>query len=157
MNKVIMMGRIVNDLELKTSPQGIPVCSFRIAVDRNFQRKGEERKSDFFNVTAWRSNAEFVTRWFSKGRMILVEGELNTRQYTDKNGNPNTWYEIVADRLHFTGEKANSSGGGTYSSAPPYGEPPPERGSYSAPAAPIAQNDAPAPDFSSADDDEYPF
>lgn len=109
-NKVIMMGRIVNDPELATTPQGNNVCKFRIAVDRRFQTKGEEKKSDFFNVVAWRQQAEFVTRYFSKGRMILVEGELNTRQYEDKNGNPATWYEIVADRLSFTGEAKQQSG-----------------------------------------------
>lgn len=160
MNKVIMMGRIVNDLELKTTPQGTSVCSFRIAVDRNFQKKGEERKSDFFNVVAWRNTAEFITRWFAKGRMILIEGEMQTRQYTDKNGNPATWYEIMTDNAYFTGEKA-TNGGGNYSAPPSYGDPPPERSSYSAPsaapqsAAP-AQSSAPA-DFSSADDDDYPF
>jgi single-strand DNA-binding protein len=113
------MGRIVNDPELKTTPQGVNVCSFRIAVDRRFQTKDEEKKSDFFNVVAWRQQAEFVTRYFSKGRMILVEGELNTRNYNDKNGNPSTWYEIVADRLNFTGEAKQQ---GAYSDA--YGEPP---------------------------------
>ena len=123
MNRVIMMGRIVNDLELKTTPQGLPVCSFRIAVDRRYQKKGEERKTDFFNVVAWRQSAEFVTRWFAKGRMILVEGEMTTRQYTDKNGNPNTWYEIVAENLYFTGEKASTNNGGSYG-PPSYGDPP---------------------------------
>ncbi len=159
MNKVIMMGRIVNDLELKTTPQGVNVCSFRIAVDRNFQRKGEERKSDFFNVVAWRQNAEFVTRFFGKGRMILIEGELNTRQYTDKNGNPNTWYEIVTDRIYFTGEKANGGGGNYQQYAPPYGEPPAESGGYSAPAGNAQGASAPAaaPEFSAADDEGYPF
>lgn len=161
-NKVIMMGRIVNDLELKTSPSGVSVCSFRIAVDRRFTPKGEERKSDFFNVVAWRQQAEFLTRYFSKGKMILVEGELNTRQYTDKNGNPNTWYEIVADRLSFTGEKSGSGGGGSYGAPPPFGDPPPESGGYSAPSASSASpassgNTAPAADFSSADKDDYPF
>ncbi len=87
-NKVIMMGRIANDLELKTTPQGVSVCTFRIAVDRRYQAKGEEKKSDFFNVVAWRGHAEFVTKYFSKGRSILVEGEFQTRGYTDKNGNP---------------------------------------------------------------------
>ncbi|MBD5383804.1 MAG: single-stranded DNA-binding protein [Ruminococcaceae bacterium] len=164
-NKVIMMGRIVNDLELKTTPAGVNVCSFRIAVDRRFQTKGEERKSDFFNVVAWRQQAEFLTRFFSKGKMILVEGEMTTRQYTDKNGNPNTWYEIVADRLSFTGEKATSGTGGGYGGG--YGAPPiPEEpagygGGYSAPqSAPAqqpAQQTAPAADFSSADSDDYPF
>lgn len=104
-NKVIMMGRIVNDIEFKTTPTGVNVASFRIAVDRRFQTKGEEKKSDFFNVVVWRQQAEFVNSYFSKGKMILVEGELNTRQYTDKNGNQATWYEIVADRVSFTGEK----------------------------------------------------
>lgn len=164
-NKVIMMGRIVNDLELKTTPTGVSVCSFRIAVDRRFQTKGEERKSDFFNVVAWRQQAEFLTRYFSKGKMILVEGEMTTRQYTDKNGNPNTWYEIVADRLSFTGEKATGGAGG-YGGG--YGAPPPEEpaqygGGYSAPqSAPASQPaqqaaQTPAPDFSSADSDDYPF
>ena len=104
-NKVIMMGRIANDIELKTTPTGVNVASFRIAVDRRFQQKGEEKKSDFFNVTVWRQQAEFVNSYFGKGKMILVEGELNTRQYTDKSGNQATWYEIVADRVSFTGEK----------------------------------------------------
>ena len=85
-NNVTMMGRIVNDLELKVTPNGTNVCSFRIAVDRRYQTKGEERKADFFNVVAWRSNAEFICKWFGKGRMILITGELQTRQYTDKNG-----------------------------------------------------------------------
>ena len=104
-NKVIMMGRIVNDIELKTTPTGVNVASFRIAVDRRFQTKGEEKKSDFFNIVVWRQQAEFVISYFGKGKMILVEGELNTRQYTDKSGNQATWYEIVADRVSFTGEK----------------------------------------------------
>jgi len=161
-NKVIMMGRIVNDLELKTTPIGVSVCSFRIAVDRRFQTKGEERKSDFFNVVAWRQQAEFLTRYFSKGKMILVEGELTTRQYTDKNGNPNTWYEIVSDRLSFTGEKSANSTGGNYG-APPLPDEPPAGGyggGYSAPQsnpAPQQTAQTPAPDFSSADSDDYPF
>ncbi len=104
-NKVIMMGRIVNDIEFKTTPTGVNVASFRIAVDRRFQTKGEEKKSDFFNIVVWRQQAEFVSKFFSKGRMIMVEGELNTRPYTDKNGNQATWYEIVADHVSFTGEK----------------------------------------------------
>ena len=147
-NKVIMMGRIVNDPELKTTPQGVNVCSFRIAVDRRFTPKGEERKSDFFNVVAWRQQAEFVNRYFSKGRMILVEGEMTTRNYTDKNGNPATWYEIVADRLSFTGEKSQGGSYNDYAASAP---------SAPAPQAPTAPQQAPAPDFSSAPTDDYPF
>ena len=127
-NKVILMGRITHDLELKTTPSGVSVCSFSIAVDRRYQTKGEEKKSDFFNIVTWRQQAEFVTRYFAKGRMILVEGELQTRQYTDKNGQNVRVVEIVADQVCFTGEKA-STGNSTYSGAPSYGDPPPERGS----------------------------
>ena len=154
-NKVIMMGRIVNDIEFKTTPTGVNVASFRIAVDRRFQQKGEEKKSDFFNIVVWRQQAEFVNRYFSKGRMIMIEGELNTRNYTDKNGNPSTWYEIVADRVSFTGEKAQ---GGSYSDS--------YNNSYSAPAPsapaqfnpPAAAPAAPAGNFSSMEsDDDYPF
>ncbi len=108
MNRVIMMGRIVNDLELSTTPNGTSYLKFRIAVDRNFQKKGEDRKADFFNVTAWRGTAEFISNYFAKGRMILVEGEFQTSQYTDKNGNQATWYELVVENAYFTGEKANS-------------------------------------------------
>ena len=141
-NKVIMMGRICSDVELKTTPNGVNVCSFRIAVDRQFQQKGEERKTDFFNVVAWRSTGEFVKKYFSKGRRILVEGEMQTRPYTDKSGNQSTWYEINAERVSFTGEK----------SAP---------AADTAPAVPqTAQNApaaAPAADFSGAGGDPYPF
>lgn len=106
MNKFIIMGRITRDLELKTTANGTVVCQFCVAVDRNYHKKGEERKADFFNVVAWREKAEFVTKYFGKGRMILIEGEMQTRQYTDKNGNPATWYEVIAENIYFTGEKS---------------------------------------------------
>ena len=108
-NKVIMMGRICSDPELKTTPNGTNVCSFRIAVDRRFQQKGEERKTDFFNVVAWSFTGELVNKYFGKGRMILVDGEMQTRQYTDKSGNQSTWYEINAERVSFTGEKSGNA------------------------------------------------
>jgi len=159
-NRIILMGRIVNDLELKSTPQGVSVCSFRIAVDRRYQAKGEERKSDFFNVVTWRQQAEFVTKYFSKGRMILVDGELNTRNYTDKNGNPATWYEIVADRVTFTGEP-KSSGGGYSSSygAPPLPDYPPPYGGGGAASGTQQQSSeggSPAAAFVDSEDD-YPF
>lgn len=142
-NCVTMMGRIVNDLELKVTPNGTNVCQFRIAVDRRYQSKGEERKVDFFNVVAWRKSAEFVTKWFAKGRMIHVQGELQTRSYTDKNGNPATWYEIIADRLDFTGEKKLDTDNAP-SSLPP--EPP---------QSTSANSDVPIPEEPAVDD--YPF
>lgn len=126
-NKCIMMGRIVNDPEMRTTPNGVNVCTFRIAVDRRFRTKGEEKKSDFFNVSAWRQQAEFVCNYFGKGRMILVEGELNTRPYTDKNGNQATWYEIVAERVCFTGEKRD---GYTQATAPQGAPPVPSAGNF---------------------------
>lgn len=108
-NKSILMGRICNDLELKTTPNGISVLSFRLAVDRAYQAQGEERKVDFFNIVAWRSTAEFISRYFYKGRMILVEGELQTRQYVDKNGSTQNVVELVVGSASFTGEKKEQS------------------------------------------------
>lgn len=151
-NKAVLMGRICNDLELKTIQSGdVKVLSFRLAVDRSYQAKGEERKSDFFNIVAWRSTAEFISKYFAKGRMILVEGELQTRQYVDKNGNNQNIVELVVNNAHFTGEPKASS----YSS---YGAPPPPT------TAPPSSHDASAissgsvSDFVEADsDDDYPF
>lgn len=110
-NKVILMGRIVNDLELKVSPQGVALCSFRIAVERDYAKKGEERETDFFNVTAWRNTADFICKYFQKGQLIHIDGSLRTRQYTDKNGNPATWYEIVTQNVSFTGDRGKTQSG----------------------------------------------
>lgn len=115
-NKIILMGRIVNDLELKTTSNGISVCTFRVAVDRRLKNADGEKQTDFFNVATWRQQAEFVTRYFAKGKMILVEGEMTTRQYTDKNGNNATWYEVNAERVSFTGGKKDDTAG---TAAPP--------------------------------------
>jgi single-strand DNA-binding protein len=136
-NKAILMGRICHDLELKTTPSGFSVLSFRIAVDRNYQVKGEERKADFFSVVAWRGTAEFVSKYFGKGRMIMVDGELQTRQYQDKNTNATVnVVEIVASSVHFTGEKKDDSGGqgGGYGGGGGYNAPP--QGNYGNPSAP---------------------
>lgn len=104
-NKVILMGRITKDLELKTTPAGVSVLSFSIAVDRKYQQKGEEKKTDFFNCVAWRNEAEFISRFFHKGSAILIEGELQNRSYKDKNGADKWVTEIIVDRACFTGEK----------------------------------------------------
>lgn len=110
-NKTMLMGRIASDLELKTTPNGVAVCSFRLAVDRRFQTKGEEKKTDFFNIVAWRQQAEFVSHYFKKGSMIFVDGELQTRQYTNKDGVNVTVTEVVVDQLSFTGEKRDDASG----------------------------------------------
>lgn len=117
MNKVILMGRLTRDPELKTTPNGVNVCSFGIAVDRRYQTKGEEKKTDFFNIVAWRQAGEFVSRYFKKGNMILVEGELQTRQYTNKDGINVTVTEIIAEHLSFTGEKISESSPATTAEA----------------------------------------
>ncbi len=153
-NKVILMGRITHDLELKTTQSNLSVCSFSIAVDRRFG-KGEERQTDFFNIVAWRQQAEFVCRYFAKGRMILVEGELQTRTYTDKNGQNVRVTEIIADRLSFTGEaKQQGAYNDTYGGAPAAAPSPAPRQAAPAPAptTSAANTFAPTPG-----DDDYPF
>lgn len=103
-NKVILMGRITKDIELKTTPSGLSVTSFSIAVDRP-GGKDKERATDFIDCVAWRQTAEFISRFFSKGKAILIEGKLQTRSYTDKNGTAHKVVEVVVDQAAFTGEK----------------------------------------------------
>lgn len=109
-NKITLMGRIVADPELKTSQNGVPYVRFRIAVNRRFHNKNEENKVDFFNATAWRSTAEFICKYFGKGSMIMIDGEMQTQQYEDRNGNPATWYDVAVDRVCFTGEPKKETG-----------------------------------------------
>lgn len=154
-NKAVLMGRICNDLELKTIQSGVSVISFRLAVDRAYQAKGEERKSDFFNIVAWRSTAEFISKYFSKGRMILVEGELQTRQYVDKNGSTQNVVELVVNTAHFTGEPKASGGYGGYNNPP---TPPPAPSALPENDAPAAVSSGSASDFvETGSDDDYPF
>ena len=113
LNVIALMGRLVADPELRHTPNGIATCTFRIAVDRNFVRAGEERKADFIDIVAWRQSAEFVCKYFHKGNMIAVNGSLQTRNYEDKNGNKRTAYEVVADNVHFAESKASVGAGKT--------------------------------------------
>lgn len=106
LNRVIIMGRITRDLELKQTQTGVSVLSFTVAVDRNFVKQGEERQADFINCVAWRQQAEFISRFFGKGRMIAIEGNIRTRSYEDNNGNKRTATEVYVDSVCFTGEKA---------------------------------------------------
>ena len=111
-NCAIIMGRLTADPELRTTTSGISVTSFTVAVDRNYQKPGQDRKADFINVVAWRGTAEFVTRYFHKGSMIAVQGPIQTHSYDDNNGIRRTAVEIVADQVSFTGSKAESGTGG---------------------------------------------
>lgn len=100
LNKVNLMGRLVDDPELRRTQSGIPVCSFRIAVDRDFLNSGT-RETDFIDVVAWRSTAEFVSRYFIKGRMAVVDGRLQTRTWTDREGKNRVSVEVVAESVYF--------------------------------------------------------
>lgn len=111
LNRVILMGRLVSDPELKTTGTGISVTSFRIAVDRSYVKSGEERKADFFDIVCWRNSAEFVCRYFGKGSMIAVDGQLQSRTYQAKDGTNRYVVEVVADSVSFTGERRENAGG----------------------------------------------
>lgn len=100
LNVVVLSGRLTADPELKTTNNGISVCGFTIAVERRY-RQGEERQADFINIVAWRSSAEFVSKYFKKGQMIAVRGAIQTRRYQDKDGNNRTAFEVVADDVQF--------------------------------------------------------
>lgn len=106
LNIVAIMGRLVYDPELKTTPQGTSVCSFRIACDRSYTPHGQQRQADFIDVVALRQSAEFVSKHFQKGSMIAIEGSLQTRQYQDKKGNNRTAVEVLANHISFAGSKA---------------------------------------------------
>ena len=106
LNLVALMGRLAVEPELKTTQSGISVTSFAIAVDRKYQPQGEERKADFIDIVAWRNQAEFICKYFKKGSMIGIEGEIQTRPYEDKNGNKRKAVEIVVDHVTFCGSKS---------------------------------------------------
>lgn len=102
LNKVFIMGRLTSDPELRRTRTGTPVASFSLAVDRDFKDKATgERTTDFIDVVAWRNTAEFVSRYFTKGRMAVVEGRLQMRDWTDKDGNKRRSAEVVADQVYF--------------------------------------------------------
>ena len=151
LNRVILMGRLTADPELKQTPNGISVTSFSLAVDRNFTSRGAERQTDFINCVAWRQTAEFISRYFAKGRMIAVEGSLQVRNYVDKNENKRQAVEVVVDQAYFADSKTaapSSSPAPSYQSAAP---------AY-APAAPVAFNAGSVEDFQEIDDeDDLPF
>lgn len=105
LNVAAFTGRLTADPELKKTENGVSVCSFTIAVDRNYVRQGEERKADFIPVVAWRQGADFVSKYFKKGQMIGVSGEIQTRRYEDKNGALQKVTELVANNVSFCGDK----------------------------------------------------
>lgn len=107
-NKVILIGNLVDDPELKQTPSGVPTINFRIAVGRRFKKEGEQ-DADFINIVAWRQTAEFVNRWFTKGKSILVCGQLQSRSWTDNDGNKRGALEVVADEVSFVDKKPSDT------------------------------------------------
>ena len=150
LNRIIIMGRLARDPELRRTQTGTPVASFRLAVDRDFKDKATgERATDWIDVVAWRQTAEFVSRYFTKGRMAVVEGRLQIRDWTDKDGGKRRSAEIVADNVYFGDSKRD--GAGDFGGAP---------ASYSAPMG--GRNAAPMggqSDFAEIgeEDGELPF
>lgn len=104
LNRVILMGRITHDLELKQTPSGVSVLTFSVAVERSYAKQGEEKQVDFISCVAWQKNSEFVSKYFAKGRMIALEGGLRSRTYDDKNGSKHYVTEVYVDNVSFTGE-----------------------------------------------------
>ena len=152
LNHITIMGRLVRDPELRRTGSGIAVASFTVAVDRDFGgRDGGEKETDFIDCVAWRQTGEFVSKYFTKGRMIVVSGRLQIRSWNDKDGNKRRTAEVVADNCYFgdskrDGESTGSFGGNTYGGNA-YSAPAPSYGGYSAPAAP-------ASDFAMLEDDD---
>ena len=168
LNHIVLMGRLTRDPELRRTASGVSVASFSLAVDRDFgNRETGERETDFIDIVAWRSTAEFVSKYFSKGRIAVVSGRLQIRPWTDKDGNKRRSAEVVADNIYFGDSKRDNDNGGynpgnsygsgssynaggsygnSYNAAPsqPYADP------YSAPAAPSV----PASDFAMLEDDD---
>lgn len=145
LNKVILMGRLTKDPELRRTQSGIAVTSFSLAVERDFASRGEERQTDFFDITCWRQTAEFTSKWFHKGQLVAVAGRLQQRKWQDKDGNNRISVEVVADEAHFAERRQDSPSGGETYSVPPRAD---------IPAAPSpAALDAPS-SFAELEDDE---
>lgn len=110
LNVTVLMGRLTSDLELRHTSSDIAVTSFTIAVDRSYQKAGADRQVDFIDIVAWRNTAEFACKYFHKGQLIAVQGSIQTRSYTDKDGNKRKAFEIVADNVHFAESKKDGDG-----------------------------------------------
>ncbi len=146
MNKVVLVGRLARDPELRNTQSGTAVVSFTVACDRRFTRQGEERQADFINCVAWNKTAEFISRYFTKGMRIALDGRIQTRSYDDQSGNKRYITEVVAEDVEFAQSKNEN---GYQADAP----------SYSAPQAPAAPQ-APSADidgFMPVEEEDLPF
>lgn len=159
LNKIIIMGRLTRDPELRYTQSGTPVASFTVAVDRDYTAQGQQRETDFIDCVAWRQGGEFVSKYFVKGQMIVVDGRLQSRKWQDRDGNNRTNWEVISDHTYF-GEPKRESSQQSYGG---YGQPsggysaPPPSGGYNAPpaqAAPPPQQQYHQGTFTELDDDD---
>ncbi len=141
LNCVTLMGRLTADPEIRTTTTGKEVCSFSIAVDRSYAKQGEEKITDFIKIVAWQSTALFISRYFTKGSMIAIQGSIQTRSYEDKDGKKRTAFEVLAREVSFCGEKSESRTNNAPNQAPPQ--------SYTAPQEDFEEIDV--------DDEDLPF
>ena len=152
MNKVVLLGRLAADPELRQTGTGISVTSFSIAVDRPYT-KGSERQTDWIDIVAWRNTAEFVCKYFQKGSPIIIEGSIQTRTWEDKAGQKRKSVEVIADNIEFVPRTKDSS-------APPFrdnGMDKPEFAPPIAESAPVVYSAGEAEDFTVVDDEDLPF
>jgi len=154
LNKAILMGRLTRDPELRHTQSNVPVATFSLAVDRGYSKNNAEGQQtvDFINIVAWRNTAEFVSKWFRKGQLVAVSGRIQVRNWTDKDGNNRTTYEVVADECFFAESKRDSAGGAPAS----------ENFGFGGNAAPSAPYTSPAPSPSQFEelldgDEDLPF
>ncbi len=148
LNHIVLMGRLTRDPELRRTGSGIAVATFTVAVDRDFgSRETGEKETDFIDIVAWRNTAEFVSKYFTKGRMAVVSGRLQIRNWTDKEGNKRRSAEVVADNVYFGDSKRDSEGYNAGADRGGYSSPAPSAG-YAAPAS------APVSDFAMLEDDD---
>ena len=141
LNVAVLMGRLVADPELRHTANDVSVTSFTVAVDRSYVKAGADRQADFIDVVAWRNTADFVCKYFRKGQLIAVQGSIQTRTYTDKDGNKRKAVEIVADNVHFAEPKRDNSQGASMG------------GAYHSRPEPAVQQ--PAPDYTSGNADDF--
>lgn len=144
LNRIILMGRLTRDPELRQTQSGVSVANFSLAVDRDFKDKAtSEKGTDFIDIVAWRQTAEFVSRFFTKGRMAVVEGRLQLRDWTDKDGNKRRTAEVLAEHVYFGDSKRDAEGGAESGGA--YTPPPAEPGSGGAEFEELTDDDGELP------------
>ena len=118
MNTIEMVGRLAREPQLQTTGSGVPYCNTSVAVDRSFSKDGK-READFFNIVAWRHNAEFLSKYFTKGRWVHLVGEMQSRKYTGKDGIERTVWEVIVDKINFAGDRAAALNDEAVQDAPP--------------------------------------